>query len=125
MKIIKLAILSLLIERSQSYPCGYVKVRQVPNGHTKFYKAVDRLVGTEVYGDPTDNSVEWSIKFDHMSFNRVFLTNEFFTKWIYADREEIIPAAGYNGVKRTWMRSSASPMASALSVGIQYCRNGH
>ena len=77
-----------------------------------------------MYGDPTDDSVEWSIKFDNMSFNRVFLTNEFFTKWIYADREEIIPAAGYSGLKRTWMRSSVSPTASALSVGPQYCRNG-
>ena len=41
--------------------CDWKKVRHLPNGSRTWHKAVDQLKGTEVYGDPTDVSAEWSI----------------------------------------------------------------
>lgn len=48
---------------------GWVHVRHVPGNNNQWYKAVDHLAGTEVYGDKSDSSKEWSIAFDDKSFN--------------------------------------------------------
>ena len=105
--------------------CDWKKVRHLPNGSRTWYKAVDQLRGTEVYGDPTDVSAEWSIQFDNTPFNQMMFANEDYSKWIVASKDEILPKfteLAYNGVQRTWLRSSENPSAIALSAGIQYNR---
>ena len=71
--------------------CGWLKVRQIPNGKTTWFAAEDQLKGTHVNGDPTDDTQEWSIQFDNIPFNQFMFANEFFTKWIVVDKEEVIP----------------------------------
>ena len=56
--------------------CGWQAVRHVVPG-TTWFEANDRLAGTSVYGTPNDNSNNWSIKFDHITFNQfLFVTGD-------------------------------------------------
>ena len=95
-------------------------MRHLHKGDIKWHPATDKLEGTSVYGDPSDDSVAWSIKFDDIHFNQFMFANEYFTKWIVAEREEIIPkfnwywATNYGGVYKMWLRSEINPTAPAL-----------
>ena len=48
---------------------GWKHVRHVPASNNKWHKAKDHLAGTEVYGDNSNSSEEWSIKFDDVPFD--------------------------------------------------------
>ena len=38
-------------------------MRHLPQGSTKWHPATDRLVGSDVYGNPGDDFMAWSIEF--------------------------------------------------------------
>jgi len=104
--------------------CKWLKVRHLPNGQRNWSNARDRLQGTFVINSPADDSLEWSIAFDSIPFNQFMFANEYFTKWLVAEKEEIIPTfTEYNNVPRTWLRSALNPTAPALSPGNQYFRH--
>ena len=102
--------------------CGWLKVRHLPNGIKQWHPAIDKLKGTEVYGDPNVDSVAWSVKFDDVPFNQLMFANEDYTKWVVAEKSVILDTSWYNGVQRTWLRSGLNPDSLALSLGNQYFR---
>ena len=58
--------------------CGWKKVRHLPQGSSTWYPSTDRLAGTDVFGDSSDDSAAWGVKFDTMTFNTMmFATNNF------------------------------------------------
>ena len=60
-----------------SYICGWNMVKFLPPISTKWYKGKDRLAGTDVYGDPTQNNAAWSIYFNDLQFDQFkFATND-------------------------------------------------
>ena len=71
--------------------CRWKNVRHIPDGQRNWFKAIDKLKGSEVYGDPTVDTQEWSIQFDNIPFNQIMFANEYFTKWVVAEKEEVIP----------------------------------
>ena len=108
--------------------CNWTKVRHLPNGQRTWFKAADFLRGTEVYGSPTDDSAEWSIQFDDTPHNQVMFANEDYTKWIVANKDHVLPQfpeREYHGGKRTWLRSSENPTATALSSGDQFYKTNY
>ena len=46
-----------------------------------------------MYGDSSDDTQEWSVQFDNIQFDQFLLTNEYFTKWVTATKDEITPAS--------------------------------
>jgi hypothetical protein len=55
---------SFLCWRGQSW----LKVRLLPNGHLTWFKAKDNLIGLETYGNPSKNTIEWSLPFLYSDF---------------------------------------------------------
>ena len=50
---------------------SWQQVRYVPNHINNWSSSVeDQLLGTEVYGDPTDNSQPWAVAFDISDINK-------------------------------------------------------
>ena len=42
-------------------PCNWIKVRNLPEGCPNWYQSTDKMVGTDFFGDSTDDLVAWSI----------------------------------------------------------------
>ena len=71
--------------------CGWIKVRHLPNGIKKWHPATDLMRGSDVYGDQTDNSIAWSIKFDNIKFDQLMFANEDYTKWVIGESSVLTP----------------------------------
>ena len=98
-------------------------VRYLPPGSTAWYYAIDRLAGTEVYGDRADDTMEWSILFDNIPFTQfVFATGDL-SSYIIALKDVILPGVDYYGVKLNFIRTSLRPDAEGLSQDHQFNKN--
>ena len=82
-----------------------MRVRHVPAGKA-WHPAKDQLKGTEVYGDPSNDGVAWSIKFDHIkNFKFKFATGDK-QLWLIADSSQVF--GYYADAKKTILSSSTS-----------------
>ena len=66
-------------------------------------------MGTSVYGTPCGMKCpqEWSIRFDNQVFNQFLFASGDETKWLIADKEQVI-GGYYNNEKRTILKSSSN-----------------
>ena len=68
--------------------CNWQLKRYLPSGN-KWYPSTDHLVGIDKWGDPTDNSLTWGKKYDHLEFNQfLFTTGDLKSHWAVMSREE-------------------------------------
>eukprot|EP00927_Polykrikos_kofoidii_P038438 TRINITY_DN32789_c0_g1_i1.p1 TRINITY_DN32789_c0_g1~~TRINITY_DN32789_c0_g1_i1.p1 ORF type:complete len:2073 (-),score=458.55 TRINITY_DN32789_c0_g1_i1:280-6498(-) len=92
---------------------GWRLVRHVPAG-TRWHPAVDRLHGTEVYGD-TDgrrgdpNAPAWSIRFTEEDFDEFLFATGDSKKWMIVRRSDVLVSHGSNAPLSV-VKSSESPM---------------
>jgi len=88
---------------------GWLLVRHVPAGPT-WHPAADELVGTAVYGDPSQgpaSSSAWSIKFDDDDFDQFLFATGDEAKWLIAAKGQVV-GDFYNNAKRDIIKSSSS-----------------
>jgi hypothetical protein len=80
--------------------------------HNKWHPATDYLAGTQAYGIPFNYQNNWSIKFSHMNFDQFLFTSGDRSKWLIADKDQVI-GGFYSGVKKTIVKSSdrSTPIA--------------
>ena len=68
---------------------GWQQVRHVPSG-THWHPAVDRLEGTQVYGDQADDSQPWSIQFNDIRHNEFKFSTFDHSLWLVASVKQVI-----------------------------------
>ena len=88
---------------------GWKQVRHVPSG-THWHPAVDRLQGTQVYGDPADGSQPWSIQFDDIRYNEFKFSTFDQSLWLVASVNQVI-GQNYDSQPRLVESSSDSEVA--------------
>jgi len=79
--------------------CGKIesnwrRVRHVPQGDT-FHSATDDLKGTDVYGNPEDDSQPWSIKFKLTDFDEFLFISGNGNLWLRLTKVALIGEDGY------------------------------
>ena len=62
----------------------------MPASYHAWHPAVDNLLGTEAYGDNTDDSKPWSIKYDRMIFNEIRFATVNLKHYVDYDKSNII-----------------------------------
>lgn len=73
-------------------------VRHLPKG-SKWYKATDKLAGTDEYGKYGEEDEEWSIKFDNIHYNQFLFATGDLKKWMIAGKEAVNGSFYDNRVK--------------------------
>lgn len=63
------------------------------------------MSGTEVIGDPTDDSTSWTVKFDDLEFDEMLFSTTNFEVWGIISRDEAI-GEYYEDAVRYWSSSS-------------------
>ena len=57
-------------------------MRHLPTTATAWYSVNDDLAGTAAsFGDPYDDSVEWNVKFDTLTFSKYLFVSGDFSMW--------------------------------------------
>ena len=87
---------------------GWTHVRHLPPGNV-WFQATDKLLGTAKYGTPCGVKCpqEWSIRFDNQDFNQFLFATGDGTKWLIAEKDEVIGGYYTNGL-RTIEKSSSN-----------------
>ena len=86
-------------------------MRHVPAGND-WHTASDLLTGShEEYGDPADDGSEWSVKFDATPFARFLFAYGDHSKWLLAERYQVI-GEFYEDKVREIIASSQNPRPS-------------
>ena len=85
---------------------GWTKVRHTPSGNTG-HPATDRLVGTDTYGDSSDDSVAWSIDFESAApgYNQFLFSSGDGSLWLVATKSAVV-GEYYSNALRDVMASS-------------------
>ena len=91
-------------------------VRCLPVGSPKWHPTRDHLAGTDVYGNPADNSMAWGIKFDNIPYTQLAFATLDLSNYIIA-LKEVILGSFYNIVYLNFLRTSLSPDAEGMSAG--------
>ena len=107
---------------------GWTKVRHTPSGNTG-HPATDLLVGTETYGDSSDDSVAWSIDFESAApgYNQFLFSSGDGSLWLVATKSAVVGEYYSNGLRDVmasslnadahqvkWYRRSSYPNADPL-----------
>ena len=101
--------------------CDFRLVRHLPVESPTWFKATDQLRGDEVYGDPTDQTSEWSIQFSKMYFNQFAFATADLSQFIIASNDEILNQGFYDGTKLNFL-SSSDQQSPYESPAKQYYR---
>ena len=65
--------------------CGWTVVRSLPKDSLTWYP-FEFLDGSEVSGDPLDNTIAWGIKYDNLTFDTfLFTTGDYQTEWMVVE----------------------------------------
>ena len=73
-------------------------------GTWTWYQANDDLAGTAVYGDPSDDSVHWSIAYSQDYFSQFGFAYLDFSIFIILDKSQVFDIAG--GINMQFLRST-------------------
>ena len=96
---------------------GWRLVRFLPDGLASAFSSTDNLVGTDVYGDPTDFATEWSIEFQSGGYDQYLFVGGSFVDWLILNKTEFIPLDGsYNEVINA-VKSSVNPNPHTVKAG--------
>ena len=87
----------------------------MPAGSVLWYPATDLLAGTDVFGDNTDNTVAWGIKYDHLAFDQFMFKTENGQHWIIFSKSLFTPGNWISGVQTPNIRSSLTPNSPGTS----------
>ena len=88
---------------------GWRIVRFLPDGLASAFSSTDNLVGTDVYGNSTDFTTEWSIEFQSGGYDQYLFVGGSFVDWLILNKTEFIPLDGsYNEVINA-VKSSVNP----------------
>ena len=83
--------------QQDSTKCGWKKVRFLPTGWDIWHPSLDKLKGTDSYGDPTNDLLPWSIPFNSDIYDQImFITNDF-SFWVINDKHIFYPGNWYDG----------------------------
>jgi len=70
------------------------------------------LRGTDVTGDPNNDSAEWSVSFSNDDHDRFLIASGDFTAWLQALKTEVSPGGNYTrSTPRNVINSSSSSTA--------------
>ncbi len=85
---------------------GWTRVRHVPSG-TTWHPATDHLAGTDVYGDPDDESGAWSINFENAvsGYEQFLFSTGDCVKWL-ASTKDAVSGESYSNSERQVLASS-------------------
>ena len=107
---------------------GWTKVRHMPSGNTG-HPALDLLVGTDTYGDSSDDSVAWSIDFESAApgYNQFLFSSGDGSLWLVATKSAVVGEYYSDGLRDVmasslnadahqvkWYRRSNYPHADPL-----------
>ena len=96
---------------------GWRIVRFLPDGLVSAFSSTDNLVGTDVYGDSTDFTTEWSIEFQSGGYDQYLFVGGSFVDWLILNKTEFIPLDGsYNEVINA-VKSSVNPNPHTVKAG--------
>jgi len=102
-------LISVIAEQSQS-GClnidrgGWRLVRYVPSGNA-FHPATDGLFGSDVYGNPSDMSKPWSIRYETRNFDQFLFAFGDCEKWLIAEADVVL-ADDWDYAQRNIYKSS-------------------
>ena len=88
------------------------KVKSLPSTSPSWYSSTDNLQGTDVTGDPNNDSAEWSVAFSNDNHDKFLFASSDFTIWAQALKTEVGPGGNYNtNPPRNVINSSSSKTA--------------
>ena len=106
---------------------GWTRVRHIPQ-RDFWYEGDDNLEGTDVRGDPNNNTASWSIDFEEAvpEFDEVLFSSGTRSKWLMVTKEASI-SWFYSNSARQILKSSISetPYVIHGSPGQQSDRRHH
>ena len=90
-------------------------MRHLPQSSAIWYSCIDRLAGTCVIGDPSDNTREWAVKYDHETFDQfLFATNDI-SHYTFMEKSKFLPHVETNIAQFANLGSSITPEAPGTS----------
>jgi len=92
----------------QSDYADWVKVRHVPASYGAWHPATDNLNGSEAYGDKTDDSQPWSIRFDSIDFDEFRFATVNQSHWVDYGKSHVVGSTYGCGTSRNILRSSTN-----------------
>ena len=81
------------------------------------------MAGTDVFGDPSDSTQPWGIKFDHLAFDQILFTTNNIQHFTILPSSTFISGTWINGEMVPNHRSSLNPDAPGTSQ-VYYRQNG-
>ena len=69
--------------------CKWELQRYLPETSTIWFQSTDRLLGTDEWGNPNDNSAQWGKKYDEKSFNLFLFANNDLSEWAIMKKSSI------------------------------------
>ena len=95
--------------------CGWIQTRHLPEGSPTWYPSTDKMAGTDVFGDPSDSTQAWGIKFDHLTFDQVMFTTNNIQHFTLMAKSTFTPGNWINGEQKPNIRSSLTRDAPGTS----------
>ena len=77
--------------------CGWIQTRHLPESSPTWYPSTDQMAGTDVFGDPSDSTQAWGIKFDHLTFDQVMFTTNNIQHFTLMAKSTFTPGNWING----------------------------
>ena len=71
--------------------CGWIFVRRLQEASATWYPGNDNLVGTNFFGDNSNNLAPWGIPFDKIVYNEYLFTTNNFEFYIFTQKSVFVP----------------------------------
>ena len=109
-------LLEQLAEETTGFD-GWQLVRFLPDGLISAFSSTDNLVGTDIYGNSSDFTSEWSIEFQSGGYDEYLFVGGNFVDWLILNKTQFIPLDGsYNEVINA-IKSSVIPNPHTVKAG--------
>ena len=64
----------------------WTRVKHVPTGSNTMYQGGDQLAGTNEYGSSTDDTANWSIPFENLTFDKFMFADGNHNTWMMMEK---------------------------------------
>ena len=99
-------------------------VQHVPQG-LKWHKATDKLMGTDVYGDPKVMTQPWSLDWSKLEYSEFLLSSGDCKHWAVIRKEDLIGEDGDKWYSNADVDIQVSSVSSTPYKAKMYRRKGH